>query len=54
MIRADREEATRLDREASRLAVELARDLAAEKVPLPDVGTILAVSRQRAHQHASQ
>lgn len=53
-IRADREEATRLDREASRLAVELARELAAQKIPLRDVGTILGVSHQRAHQLISR
>lgn len=49
-IAKDREEARRLEREASQKAVALAKALAYEGVPLRDVGTILEVSHQRAHQ----
>ena len=52
-IHADREEAARLEREASELARALARDLVAEDVPLRDVGEVLGVSHQRAHQLVS-
>jgi hypothetical protein len=49
-IRRARAEASRLEREASRDAAALARDLVGQEVPLRDVGAILGVSHQRAHQ----
>lgn len=52
-IRARREEAKRLEREAAAEASQLARDLAAAEVPMRDIGTMLGVSHQRAHQLAS-
>jgi len=52
-IRARREEARRLEREAAEQAAHLARDLAAAEVPMRDIGTMLGVSHQRAHQLAS-
>jgi len=45
-----RAEASRLEREASRDAAALARDLVSQEIPLRDVGAILGVSHQRAHQ----
>jgi len=50
LIRNARAEALRLEREASRDAAALARDLVGQEVPLRDVGAILGVSHQRAHQ----
>lgn len=49
-IRGGRAAAAELERDASARAVALARALAARKVPLRDIGTILGVSHQRAHQ----
>jgi hypothetical protein len=49
----DRETARRLEREASEKAECLAKDLRSRGVPLRDVGTILHVSHQRAHQLVS-
>lgn len=45
-----RAEASRLEHEASRDAAALARDLVGQEIPLRDVGAILGVSHQRAHQ----
>jgi hypothetical protein len=45
-----RVEASRLEHEASRDAAALARDLVDQEIPLRDVGAILGVSHQRAHQ----
>ncbi len=53
-IRARREEAGKLEREAAGQAAHLARDLAAAEVPMRDIGTMLGVSHQRAHQLASR
>ncbi|GIG21760.1 hypothetical protein Cch01nite_24840 [Cellulomonas chitinilytica] len=52
-IRAEREQAAALERDASQRAQRLARDLAAADVTLRDVGAILGVSHQRAHQLVS-
>lgn len=49
-IRAERAEAARLERDAAERAAALARSLVAKDLPLRDVGTILGVSYQRAHQ----
>ncbi|MEA9986090.1 hypothetical protein [Subtercola sp. RTI3] len=49
-IESDRRKAAELEREASRQAVQLAKQLAAENVTMRDVGSILHVSYQRAHQ----
>jgi hypothetical protein len=49
-IRAEREAAAELDRAASDHAVELATQLANANVPMRDIGAILGVSYQRAHQ----
>lgn len=49
-IREARAQSLRLEREASDRAVALARTLAQRDVPLRDIGTILGVSHQRAHQ----
>ncbi len=49
-IRDERARAAALERDASARAQQLARDLVAKAVPLRDVGTILGVSHQRAHQ----
>lgn len=50
LIRDERAEAARLERDASERARELARALIAHDVPLRDVGAALGVSHQRAHQ----
>lgn len=52
-VEADRQKANELEREASALMVKLAKDLAKENVPLRDVGTVLGVTYQRAHQLAT-
>lgn len=52
-IRQRRAKASRLEHEASAGAAELARDLVSHGVPLRDVGAILGVSHQRAHQLVS-
>ena len=49
-LRATRETATRLEREVQTDAESLARDLANEGLPLRDIGDILGISYQRAHQ----
>jgi hypothetical protein len=49
-LRAARETATRLEREVQTDAESLARDLASEGLPLRDIGYILGISYQRAHQ----
>lgn len=49
-IRADRARAAELERAASADAASLARDLVSARVPLRDVGAILGISHQRAHQ----
>ncbi len=53
-IRAARTQAEALDREASEESEELARELLAQDVPLRDIGAILGVSHQRAHQLVSR
>lgn len=53
-IRSARAEASRLEHEASLDAAALARDLAGQRIPLRDVGAILGVSHQRAHQLATR
>lgn len=52
-VEADREKAAELERLASRQMIELAKALAAEAVPVRDIGTVLGVSHQRAHQLVS-
>ena len=49
-IRAARQRAADLEHATSERAQALARDLAAHDIPLRDVGAILGVSHQRAHQ----
>jgi len=49
-VSASRAEAARLEATATAKARELARELVARDIPLRDVGTILGVSHQRAHQ----
>lgn len=49
-IRAEREQASLLEQTARKRTSELARQLAREDVPVRDIGTILGVSHQRAHQ----
>jgi len=51
-IRADRARAAELERAASDRARTLARALAAQHVPLRDIGAVMGVSHQRAHQLA--
>lgn len=52
-IADERRRAAELERQATREAVELARALVDLDVPLRDVGTVLGVSHQRAHQLVS-
>jgi len=52
-IHEERAQAAELERKASAEAEELAKALVAESVPLRDVGAILEVSHQRAHQLVS-
>ncbi|WP_087507977.1 hypothetical protein [Cellulomonas iranensis] len=49
-LRRERAEAERLEAAACEHTAALARDLVAHDVPLRDVGAILGVSHQRAHQ----
>ncbi|MCU1482855.1 MAG: HicB family toxin-antitoxin system [Subtercola sp.] len=49
-IRKERVEAEALEREATIAASNLAKRLALQHVPLRDIGTVLGVSHQRAHQ----
>lgn len=49
-IRKERSEAQALESDAARSATLLAKQLVAENVPLRDVGTVLGISYQRAHQ----
>ncbi|MBO9555592.1 hypothetical protein [Cellulomonas sp.] len=49
-LRRERAEAERLEAAAREHTAALARDLVAHDVPLRDVGAILGVSHQRAHQ----
>ena len=49
-IRDERAQAQRLEAAARQHAAALARDLVAQDVPLRDVGAMLGVSHQRAHQ----
>ena len=49
-IEADRRKARQLNRQADEDARRLARELAAEHVTVRDIGTILGLSHQRAHQ----
>ena len=49
-IRAERDAAADLDRKAQQDTIDLARALLAEDVPLRDIGAVLGVSHQRAHQ----
>lgn len=46
----EREQAAALEQHARRQMTELAKALAAESVPVRDIGTVLQVSHQRAHQ----
>jgi len=52
-IREERAKAAELEHQASTEAQELAKALVTEHVPLRDVGAILDVSHQRAHQLVS-
>lgn len=52
-VAAERAEAARLEADATSRARDLARALVADNVPLRDVGTILCVSHQHAHQLVS-
>jgi predicted RNase H-like HicB family nuclease len=52
-IMKEREQAAELERRATQQAAGLARALVAQHVPLRDVGTVLGVSHQRAHQLVS-
>ncbi|MEP6480005.1 MAG: hypothetical protein ABJB03_11475 [Rhodoglobus sp.] len=49
-VDSDRAQAAALERDASRQVSQLAKALAAESVPVRDIGTMLRVSHQRAHQ----
>jgi predicted RNase H-like HicB family nuclease len=50
LIRHDKEAAAQLEAEAAHEAAELAKGLASADVPLRDIGALLGVSHQRAHQ----
>ncbi len=50
---AERQQARSLERSAAEKIREVARDLHAASVPLVDIGAILGVSHQRAHQLVS-
>ncbi len=52
-IKTDRVKAEQAEAAASELSRELARELAAAKVPVRDIGSLLDVSYQRASQLAS-
>ena len=52
-ISDDRARAAELERAASRQTTELAQRLAAADVPVRDIGAILHISHQRAHQLVS-
>lgn len=52
-ITARRELAATLEKEVAKQTTRLARDLADADVPYRDIGAILGVSHQRAHQLAS-
>ncbi|USQ75666.1 hypothetical protein NF557_13750 [Ornithinimicrobium cryptoxanthini] len=52
-IQRDRTEAARLNEEATARAERLAKALVEHAVPIRDIGTVLRVSHQRAHQLAS-
>lgn len=49
-IRAQRGKAAELERDASARAAALARELSGRRLTVRDIGTILGVSHQRAHQ----
>lgn len=49
-IRAERERAAELERQAAEQAAELAKALAARNVPVRDIGAAMGISFQRAHQ----
>lgn len=49
-ITANREQAAELERRATLEAASLAKTLSANNIPVRDVGAILGVSHQRAHQ----
>lgn len=49
-IKIARANAEKMEREATDRSRELAKDLAAQNVPLRDIGAIMEVSHQRAHQ----
>ena len=50
ILRSERERAETLEREALIHATELAKALAAEQLTVREVGTIMGISFQRAHQ----
>ena len=52
-IRSERAQAAELERDATARATELAKALAKADIPLRDVGAVLGVSHQRAHQLVS-
>jgi len=52
-IADERAEAARLEQDALKRSTELARRLAAANIPVRDIGEILGVSYQRAHQLAN-
>ncbi|MHB8262835.1 MAG: HicB family toxin-antitoxin system [Acidimicrobiales bacterium] len=53
-LRAARETAIRIEHDVQTDAENLARDLANEGIPLRDIGDILGISYQRAHQLVSR
>lgn len=53
-IRQEREQAAQMERSARQHAEQFARELAAEDVPVRDIGAVLGVSYQRAHQLISK